>query len=144
MEVVPLRGRIRAYFAIPLHIHVIGLLWFVCTVSLSRILGFALQFILQPATAPPTINEPLSLIDQFVIALQDAFSGYTNPPETYLLRLCGVLLYTVYVLIVTFILSFSASFHAFAFVFFVARKWTALSKGFYEIYADNGAISGIW
>ncbi|KAK9452168.1 uncharacterized protein V1518DRAFT_410521 [Limtongia smithiae] len=97
------------------------------------------------STYPPPST---TLIDKFVVVLRDEFTIPTaapSPSDEYLFRFCGVLLYTLYALIIAFALSFSALFHSFSFVFFVWRKWTALGKGLYDVWrSEGGAVPGVW
>ncbi|KAK9452929.1 hypothetical protein V1511DRAFT_463702 [Dipodascopsis uninucleata] len=147
----------HVYLATPLHLHLLfGGISFLFTLLLSRVLGVVLQFILQnnssyatsvAASSLSSSNSSgphMTLIDRFVLVFQEEF-GTPAGDDVYLFRFCGVLLYTLYALIIAFALSFSALFHSFSFIFFVWRKWIGLGKGLWGVWT-NDVVSqmGVW
>ncbi|KAK9366757.1 hypothetical protein V1509DRAFT_629022 [Lipomyces kononenkoae] len=147
----------HAHFATPLHLHLLcGAISFLLTFLLSRVVGLVLHFVLQQPTiqypigtqmaAPQSSPSHMPLIDKFVLVFQEEFaSSSISPSDAYLFRFCGVLLYTLYALVIAFALSFSALFHSFSFIFFVWRKWVGLGKGLYGVWKnDGGGIPGVW
>ncbi|KAJ8104308.1 hypothetical protein POJ06DRAFT_244191 [Lipomyces tetrasporus] len=147
----------HAYFATPLHLHLLcGAISFLFTFLLSRVVGLVLQFVLQqplgqsgavPTPSAQSSSPPhITLIDKFVLVFQQEFaSSSSSPSDAYLFRFCGVLLYTLYALVIAFALSFSALFHSFSFIFFVWRKWIGLGKGLYGVWKnEGGGIQGVW
>ncbi|KAK9353153.1 hypothetical protein V1505DRAFT_375290 [Lipomyces doorenjongii] len=146
----------HAYFATPLHLHLLcGAISFLFTFLLSRVVGLVLHFVLQQTSlqsTPVAMSSPqpspphMTLIDKFVLVFQEEFaSSSSSPSDAYLFRFCGVLLYTLYALVIAFALSFSALFHSFSFIFFVWRKWIGLGKGLYGVWKnEGGGIQGVW
>ncbi|KAK9460651.1 uncharacterized protein V1516DRAFT_677301 [Lipomyces oligophaga] len=163
-------GAVRfSFLAAPFRIHLLcGLISSLFAIFCSRVLGRALQFILdQPesfsaysptATALPGSLNPsdqivaghVTLIDKFVYVFQEEFSSSSSaqagpsPTDAFLFRLCGVLLYTIYALVIAFALSFSALFHSFFFIFYVWRKWIGLGQGLYGVWNSDAMIQGVW
>ncbi|KAK7203440.1 hypothetical protein BZA70DRAFT_283700 [Myxozyma melibiosi] len=88
----------------------------------------------------------ITLIDKFVLVFEEEFgsSAAISPSDAYLFRFCGVLLYTLYAIVVAFALSFSALFHSFSFIFFVWRKWIGIGKGLYGLWNSDSGITGVW
>ncbi|KAK9477454.1 hypothetical protein V1514DRAFT_333703 [Lipomyces japonicus] len=93
-----------------------------------------------------------TLIDKFVAVLQEEFGAGRKLPagasgashdqhavviDQYLLRVCGVLLYTVYALVVAFALSLSALFHSLSFVSFIWRRWKGVGQVLFEVFNNS-------
>ncbi|KAK9383501.1 uncharacterized protein V2V93DRAFT_5067 [Kockiozyma suomiensis] len=153
----------RGYFATPLNIHVFfcGAISFVFTFVLVRVLGHVLQLILQLPTSSSTTSDAvqvaavqtqypstshITLIDKFVLVFEEEFGSSSSMEITNasLFRFCGVLLYTLYAVVIAFALSFSALFHSFSFIFFVWRKWIGIGKGLYGVWNSDSGMTGVW
>ncbi|KAK9472888.1 uncharacterized protein V1510DRAFT_393898 [Dipodascopsis tothii] len=68
--------------------------------------------------------------------------GYVD--NLFLFRLSGYMLYTLYDIVLTLLISFSCLFHLISLTFLLWRKWGGVGVGLWELWTGERVQNGVW